>query len=149
MKAVTILLCLVVPNLCWADPIDSRSTLLYGEPFIETDSRSILLDGKPFVAFDLESAQRLLQMRIDFPKIQLKLVNLEDLVEVKDLEIATLLTANDTLLETKNFLKTTVIDLQGRLDDTATWYRSPYFWYAVGLATGVGITVAIVYAVNP
>lgn len=134
MKAIVIALSLLfIATPCLADPVDARS---------------ILIDDQPFVAFDVGSAQQLLQMRIDLPKIKLKLTKIEELVEVKDLELATLFSANETLLETNSFLKTTVIDLQGDLDDAGAWYFSPYFWYVAGLVTGVGTTVAIVYAVN-
>ena len=149
---VAILAMIITVPCAAADGIAERSTLIHGDTFVPTadvvDARSILLDNEPFVAFDLVSAQKLLQMRIDFPKIKLKLAKLEDLVETKDLELGKLTSANASLLDANSFLKTTVADLATKLDSKDAWYRSPYFWYVAGLLTGVGATISIVYAVH-
>lgn len=124
----------------------------FGEPIYDVatpvDARPVDIDGEPFVAFDVNSAQILLQMRVDFPKLKLEIVKLKDQIDVRGQELAAALSANDNLVQQKDFLTNRIGDLEEQISNKDAWYRSPYLWFTCGLIVGVGATVAIVYAVN-
>lgn len=113
------------------------------------DVRVIDIEGKPFVAFDREAAQELLQMRIDFPVMELKLDKLSALVTGLNQENR-LLSENLDLSKAGNaVLVEENVDLKDTIRSLDSWWRNPWFWFGVGIVCGTGATIAIVYAVNP
>ncbi len=110
------------------------------------DSRAITIDGKPFVAFDRESAQKLLQMRIDFPKLELTIQKQNELLHTKSSEISVLESSLTNLYTQKEILLTESINLHKRLVAAYAWYKSPYLWVCVGLVVGTSATILVMYA---
>jgi len=114
----------------------------------DADIRPIEIDGKPFVAFDRESAQKLLQMRIDFPLQELKLQKLAELVTNYSQELV----LSDRALSIANEQNTTLLEsnsnLQDRINSLDSWWRSPWLWVCVGIVVGTATTIAVTYAVN-
>jgi len=112
------------------------------------DIQKFTLDEKVYVGFRPADAQTLLQYRINIPKLNLKISKLSDLLEVKDAQVITLLSANTTLLETKQFLITENVRMQKELANESAWYKSAYFWFPVGLVLGTTSTITVVYLVK-
>jgi len=135
-KLISLLLVFIFPLAALAD----------GPPFL--DINKFTLDGKTYVGFVEPDAQTLLQYRIDIPKLKLEIKEFKDIVIIKNAEIGILTSANATLLETKEFLTTENVRLQGEITNQAAWYKSPYFFFCIGLLSGFGATVAMIYAVN-
>jgi len=111
----------------------------------ELDIRKVVFDGEPFVAFTKKDTKSLLQMRIDFPKIELKLEKKSILLESAELQIEKTYSLAKNALEQKEILKSDNIRLQKKLDDAGSWYRHPIFWTIIGTVLGGGATVAVVY----
>ena len=130
---------LIMAGVLYSFPCNSDSV---------SDIRAIMLDGKPFVAFDKVSAQKLLQMRIDFPKLQLTIKKQEDLLVVKSKEITTLEHILANLSEQKTILLDEHVRLQQQLTDVTAWYNNPYLWACVGIVFGTGTTILVVYATH-
>lgn len=115
---------------------------------ITEDFRAIEIDGKPFVAFDVASAQVLLQMRMDYPKLELQLVKSKELIEIKDQEIFALGEANTNLNQQIVEFKNQNVELQKQIEKRDSWYRSPYLWFTVGVVAGAALAVGLTYAIN-
>ena len=114
----------------------------------EADVRAHNIDGKDYVCFTTQDAHALLQLRIDYPKLELKIKTLEELVNIKEEEKLALLRANTNLNEQIAFFTKENVRLQERLNSADAWYKSPYLWFCVGLVVGTGAAVATVYAVK-
>jgi len=112
------------------------------------DIQNCKIDGKEYVGFLPADAQTLLQYRIDLPKLTLEITKFKDLVKIKDAEIATLTSANFTLLETKQFLITENVRLQKEITNQDAWYNNQYMWFSAGLVLGTAATVTVVYLVK-
>jgi len=112
----------------------------------ELDVRSIVIDGKDFVAFDVTHAQKLLDIRIKFPKLELKITKQTELLVIKELQIGKLIDITKNLTDQKSALTTENTRLQVERDKRNAWYRSPYLWFCVGMFVGAGTAVGISYA---
>jgi hypothetical protein len=136
-RSLFLILVLVFPLNAFAD-----------DPPPPPDMKKFELDGKIYVGFLEKDAQVLLQYRIDIPKLRKDIIKHKDLLQVKELQMDKLTSANLTLLDTKHFLITENVRLQQTLDSRDAWYRSPYFWFGVGLALGTAATVTVVYVIK-
>jgi len=114
----------------------------------ELDIRKFQLEDITYVGFLEKDAQTLLQYRIDVPKLKLKITTLEAKITNKALQIDTLTSANNICLEAKEFLTVENVRMQHDKDTRDSWYRSPYFWFSVGLLLGTAATVTVVYLVK-
>lgn len=110
----------------------------------ELDVQVHAIDGKEYVCFTEADAQALLQIRIDFPKLELKVKNLAELVTVKEQEIVTMTRMLKIRDEQIVSMTEETVALQKQLESLNAWYRSPYLWVGVGLVVGV-TTVVLVY----
>ena len=142
MKHLLIIICLLFSVTTYADDIDWENIKIGDH---QVDAREIILDNLPFVAFDRDSAQRLLQMRVDFPKMELKLEKTAELLTGLNHEIRLLDKANLNLIEQSVQLVNGNIELQQALDDRDRWYKSPYFTFVCGLLIGAGGAITMFY----
>lgn len=106
------------------------------------------IDNEEYVCFDDTSAWKLLQMRIDFPKLQLKLNKQTKLIELKTEEISVLLNMNDNLDEQVTLVTKQKVALEMKINRLDAWYKSWWFWLGVGVLVGTGTTIGVVYAVK-
>jgi hypothetical protein len=114
----------------------------------EPDIRTTVIDNKPFVCLDIPSSQTLLQMRMDYPKLQLEVDSLKKLSGIRLLEINKLTGINTNLNQQKEVLTIQSVALQKELSKANAWYKSPWLWSAIGVAIGVGLTVGVTYLVR-
>lgn len=114
----------------------------------EVDVRDINIDGKDFVAFDQQSALKLLQMRMDYPKLELKIDQLNSLVLLKDQEIVLLDRIQENHKKQISILVERNTALQKRIDTIDAWYNSRWLWTGIGIVIGTGVTIGIAYAVK-
>ena len=123
-----------------AGPADSADTPL--------DIHKFVLNDITYVGFLEKDAQTLLQYRIDIPKLNLKIVKLEEKIVNNELQMEKLASANNILLETKQFLIVENSRLQQELINSTAWYRNPYLLFSFGLLVGTAATIAVVYLVK-
>ena len=121
--------------------------LLSTSAFAE-DIRDIKIDGQEFVAFDTQSAMKLLRMRMDYPKLELEIDRLKELVALKDQEISLLTDIQSNNKEQINLLIERNTDLQKQILHKDAWWKSPWLWAAVGVAAGSAICISVGYAVK-
>ena len=114
-----------------------------GEPPSEPDIRAIQLDGKDFVAFDPEYASMLLQMRMDYPKLELRITKLVKLLDIRGLLVKKSLEMNANMEEQLGIKDTILVGLQAQINDAYSFWRSPYLWFAVGVVLATGTTILI------
>jgi len=117
-------------------------------PPAELDIHKFQLGEITYVGFLEKDAQTLLQYRMDNPKLQLKIEQQDNKIKNNQLQIATLTSANTTLLDEKKFLVVENIRLQKELDNRNAWYRNPYFAFCVGLVLGTATVITVVYCVK-
>lgn len=125
-------------------------TLLFGSIAYsaEPDVRVQVIDSKKFVCFTEPDAQTLLQMRLDYPKLELKITKLEEQVGLKEAQIQTLTTGNANLLQQIKIVQTENVRLTNQLESGSAWYRNPYLWFCVGIVTGAGLATGIAFAIK-
>jgi len=110
------------------------------------DVRVQIIDGKKFVCFTEADSLVLLQMRLDYPKLQLQLVKQDELIMIKDQEITALTVVQRNLNDQIKFYKEENAKLQKEVDSSMAWYRSPYLWFGVGAMVATGASIGIFYA---
>jgi hypothetical protein len=133
MRRATIVVCAVL--LC--------VSVVYAED--KMDVRAQQIDGKSFVCFTEADSQKLLQLTLDYPKLQLQLKTQGELIDIKTKEISTLELANGNLREQNGVLVLQNTHLQQKIVDRDAWYKSPYLWFVVGLVVGTGVSITIFY----
>jgi hypothetical protein len=105
-------------------------------------------DGRNWVCFDEPSAQKLLQLRIDLPKLKLKITKLNDLMSIQGQQIEGLQNLNRISEEKNIVLLDLNKDLQERIEDGDAWWKSPWLWAGIGAVLGTCATIGIVWAVK-
>lgn len=105
-------------------------------------------EGEEFVCFTTEAAQKLLQIKIDLPKLKLKIIRLNDLLEIQEQQIGSLQNMNGILDQKNVVLLDLNKDLQERIEDDTSFWKSPWLWTGVGIVLGTVGTIGIVYAVK-
>ena len=121
---------------------------VYAAPPLPLDIHKFSLNEKTYVGFLENDAQVLLQYRIDVPKLTLEIEKLKSKITIKELQIAKFVSANVTLLETKQFLIIENTRLQTELDSSIAWYKSQYLWFSIGLVAGTVATITVVYLIK-
>jgi len=106
------------------------------------DVRVINQGDQSFVCFTPDDAQKLLQLRLDLPLLQLKSEKLEESNLIRDTEIRKLTASeedlSDKLIDQQAFMK----QLEVEINQKPVWYKHPVFWAFTGIAIG-----ALVYYV--
>ncbi len=150
---ISFLLCYFLPAICLAqDPI-SEDFLLderieYKLILKDLNIRKEILDGKEYGCFGKKETRSLLQLRMDFPKLQNTVKGLRKLINIKDGKIDILGQMNSNLKEQKDFLTQEIVGLRTKLDERDAWYKDPLLWWCIGVVVGTGTTVLVVYLVN-
>lgn len=109
----------------------------------EVDSRVTEIDGKTFVCFDEEFSRNLLQIRINYPKLTLKIEKLEELISVKEQQLTKYATAEVQLQEQIKFLSKENANLNLQISQNGAWYKSPYLWFSFGLLVATATTITV------
>ena len=110
------------------------------------DVRVQVIDGNKFVCFTQADSLVLLQMRLDYPKMQLNLVKQDELIGIKNQETTALTVVQNNLNDQIKFYKEENVRLQKEIDSSMAWYRSPYLWFGVGAIVATGASIGIFYA---
>ena len=118
-------------------------TVTYAEDIFKHEK-----DGKEFVCFSTEAAQELLQIKIDLPKLKLKIIRLGDLLDIQEQQIGSLQNMNGILDQKNVVLIDLNKDLQEKIENENAWWKSPYLWFGLGVLAGTAVTIGIVYAVR-
>ena len=125
-------------------------SLLVGAPvYAEEKVFSTIIDDQPVVCFDVESAQALLQIRLDFPKTVVKLNLVQDRLVIKDGMIDELEKGTVLLQNQVDIITSQNVELLKEQDKREGFFRSPYFWSFVGLVAGIGLAIGVMYVVKP
>jgi hypothetical protein len=107
------------------------------------DIRVLQADGKEFVAFEPKYAQMLLQMRLDYPKLELKIEKLVTLLNIRGKLVEKALEMNANLEDQLKVKDDVLIGLQEKINNADSFWRSPYLWFAVGIVLATGTTILI------
>jgi len=111
------------------------------------------------VWFRLDKADELRKLKLKQPELELQVFELEKIVtlrtqQVKELSqamdsqssaLATMKVTNNLLVKQKN---QTDRDLKAEIEKRQAWYRSPYLWFGVGVATTLAAGAGLVYLVK-
>jgi len=107
------------------------------------DIRVINQNGNPFVCFVPSDAQKLLELRLNFPLLQLKSEKLEQSNLIRDAEIqkleGNLEDLSNQLLEQKK----TTEQLEAEIAKPIPWYKHPAFWAFTGMVMGVTLYISL------
>lgn len=102
------------------------------------------IDGNKFVCFDKQWAQDLLQLRVDFPKLQKQVEELKNLVTNQDQQIK----AYDSLKDNYEMQITGFAEeirlLNTKIQDEKAWYKNRWFIYGLGFVSGIALTVGVI-----
>ncbi len=112
------------------------------------DVRIIEIDGEFRIAFTRVDAKALLQMRLDLPKVELKVEALTKLLTNTNLQATESERLAKNALEQKDIMGKENIALNEMISSFNDWYRNPWFLVCIGLVGGTGITIGIVFAVR-
>lgn len=107
-----------------------------------------VIDEKEFVCFEVPDAQRLLQIYINFPKLELKIGVLEKLDVNLTAQIQKTTELQDNMVKQAELFQGMTVELQKKLDSMDAWYRSPYLWFAVGVVVSSGVSLGVYYLVK-
>jgi hypothetical protein len=125
-------------------PIDVQGVIIKDRKCLVPEDES----DATHVAFGQKEALNLLQLRIDFPKLELKIDELEKLVFIKDKEVMKLEDMNGNLSQQMIVISGQNDYLKEEIEGAYKWYRSPYLWTSVGIVLGFLATWAITEAVK-
>jgi hypothetical protein len=134
MKTLVLILALLTSSTAYAEPEVCK------EPQeIKTPCHGILLPPEA-------AASGLKCLKIDKPRLELKLSRLEEIMKVKLATRDRIIKIKDDFIRKQNVLLDKTIKIaEGR---TTQIWESSVLWTVVGLAIGVAATIAITYAVN-
>jgi hypothetical protein len=105
-------------------------------------------NGIDYVCIVPNDAQKLLQLRLDFPIIEKKLQQYEELIALDEAENTRLANAM-TDLSIQLTAETQINEiLQQVLAAPVPWYKRPSFWAVAGIFIGMG-TAVLVYELVP
>lgn len=106
------------------------------------------IDGAEYICFDREWSKNLLQLRIDVPKLELKIKTLESLIENKDKQMIEYdkLISNDK--EQIKVLNTELVLLNEQIIADKAWYKNRWFIFGLGIAGGIALSVGLIYGIN-
>jgi hypothetical protein len=105
-------------------------------------------NGIDYVCLVPNDAQKLLQLRLDFPIIEKKLQQYEELIALDEAENTRLMNAVTDLSVQLTAQSQVNEILQQTLSAPVPWYKRPSFWAVAGIFIGVGTTV-LVYELVP
>lgn len=107
------------------------------------EAKVITENNIKYVCLLPEPAQKLLELRLDFPLLQKQVLKYAELVEIGEAENERLNQAISDLsgqLAAQNQVNTI---LQAALNEPTPWYKKSSFWAVAGVFFGVGMTVLI------
>lgn len=107
-----------------------------------------VIDGEECMCLRSPDAFDLLQMRLKYPKLQLKIEKLEEMIDLKNQEIGIL---DDIGANKEEQIQALVIEntrLHNKILEEDRWYNSAWFWATVGVIVGAGTAILIVYGVQ-
>lgn len=108
------------------------------------DIRAFTIEGKKFVCFDEPSALKVLRLRLEFPKLQSKLLLLQEKIDIKNAEVETLNRTGLILQSKLGIVVNENVSLYQKLEKANAWYKSPWLWFGVGILVGGAIAVGAV-----
>ncbi len=107
------------------------------------DVKVIQQNKNSYVCFPPADAQKLLQLRLDFPNLQLKLEKLESLVLLADTQRQKLqLQLDDVSLALSEQYEVNT-QLEQELEQKPEWYKNTTFYALVGFVSGVFLGVVV------
>jgi hypothetical protein len=101
------------------------------------DVRVMHQGEQSFVCFTPEDAQKLLQLRLDFPLLKLKSEKLEESNLIRDMEIRKLTNSVEDISEKLIEQQALVKQLDAEVNKKPAWYKHPVFWAFAGITIGV------------
>lgn len=152
MRQVVILLVLFIPALAQAQTAPPEPKKADVAPDTENKvpvSTLLQLQGLHLgIWFPMASARDLLEKRKLLPVREKELEKTQGLLKLRD-ERITILEANvKTSEEIADAWKGTAEQQAKALAQDSPWWRSPYLWMAVGFAAGVATTVGVTVAIK-
>jgi len=103
-------------------------------------------EGHEYVCLEPSTAQRLLQIYIDFPKLELKINLLEGLNSNLLIQMSKEDDLQKNLQEQIKIMQDLNVNLQKTIDNQSAWYKSPWLWFSVGVIVTAGLTIGILSA---
>jgi hypothetical protein len=107
------------------------------------EARVINQNGTNFVCLLPDDAQRLLQLRLDFPILQNKIKKYEELVVVQEKENERITNAASDLSDQLGIENQVNEILRSALSMPEPWYKRPTFWAMAGVVLGAATAVLI------
>jgi uncharacterized protein involved in exopolysaccharide biosynthesis len=106
------------------------------------------IEGTKFVCFDKQWAQELLQLRVDFPKIQKQVVVLKELVASQDKQLVAYAGLSKNYDMQIVELSEEVRLLNTKIQDDNVWWRNRLLILGVGVVGGISVAIGIVYLIK-
>jgi hypothetical protein len=111
----------------------------------EVDAQVGIINNKKYVCLEPLFAKDLLQIRINFPKLEEKIKDLEALIIILDEQVKQYDQLQVTLTKKAEILQQQTILLNKKLESANSWWRNPYLWGTAGLFLGVGASFFGIY----
>lgn len=106
------------------------------------------LQGIKHVCLTQEDAHKLLQIQLNYPKLELQLKKYKELVSIQEKEVSSLGNIHNNLNQQIMVLKTRNVYLQDQINSSNSWWKSAWFLVGVGFVLGIGSTIAISYSIR-
>lgn len=111
----------------------------------DIDVRKQIIEGKEYACFGEKDANKLMDLRMNFPKVKSWAAGLNKLVIIRAQEINTLNVLNVNLQSQIKKLTDVNKRLQKQITTADAWWKSPYFWFVVGLGVGGASVIIVVH----
>jgi len=112
------------------------------------DAQVGVINNKKYVCLEPLFAKDLLQIRINFPKLEEKIKDLEALIIILDEEVKQYDQLQFTLTKKAEYLLQQTVSLNKKLEAANSWWRSPYLWGVAGVFLGVGGSLLGAYLIT-
>ena len=97
------------------------------------------ISGDTYVCFVPDSAKCFLQMKINYPKLELNIDKLEELSSVYKKQIEKVVDINENMLAQNELFSKEIEGLKTKLDRRDSFWSSPQLWFWVGVVVGGGV----------
>jgi hypothetical protein len=106
--------------------------------------RKHLINGQEYLCFDTDKSNSLnysIEQKDKLIKIQADRLVTKDAIITKMKEISLIQVQQLKIIQAENR------DLTDKLKKSDAWYKSPYFWFPVGIVVGGGIAIGVAQGV--
>lgn len=112
------------------------------------DENLIEWEGIKYILMDADTATIFFERFDKYPKLELKIEKLSELVTLYSKQLTLNTEINTNLQEQNNLVIKENVGLKKILAEGDPWYEHPVLWAVIGLVCGTGITIGIMKIVK-